>query len=304
MRSAHLYFACIVLSSFSSSCKNQPASNDQQVDQQAMLTYELPGFSLQLPIGNETQRGQDYGVGKLKVTASAGTWISDVTWQPSASIATLDVIAAAFTAGLSPNASYQIVRHEGHATAEIHHNDIGVRQTILPCGKRAIIIRTTFYDAAGGALHNHALRTFKCKALPAQEDLPNAVPIWLPLPSFKLHDQSSVTMLSNDEAQIVIVTRPAIRKEDEPAAARVVVTSIEGGADAIVGNPTPAGIFAFSKNGEQIGGVRFVTCTTTTTTIFGTSASQAGYLQLMAAIAQARCLRDGEQPVAWQRQNK
>lgn len=267
-----------------------------------VIQRDFPSFSLELPEGiDRPGDGNGWLRGRFEITSvRKPPFMVTVSWDRRAvDRASLETIARNFVSHIGPSATYHIAPHEGHDTIEVTNDGDSVMLTMLACGKRAVRLQTSAVDASAVAMHDRALRSFACHPDPARDDAPAPLAIALDLPGFAVtDDRPPYLTLTDGTSTFALVTTAPIANFDAMAAARAWLPQAGLPADFTLGHPHDD-IIPIEGNGMAVAFLRYVTCPSAVTQLFGTAPDTTSFNRLVAVASSARCLQDGETPPTW-----
>ena len=276
-------------------------SRETPLADQTLVQREFPGFSIELPTGDDHEWVNDYGAGKLQMRRLGKTRATlHMGWQFAEDLPEEGTFAlaqaAARGAGSDPG-SVTKLDHLAHPTYFLDKKSQGLLSYIR-CGKRLIIVVTT---SAGELAHGKIIATLVCKPDPEKENAATAMPLVADLPGFVATERHPGQLTLEDLHTVITVQR-------KPPGSVGIEMIEKAGLDFM--KPLGAELKAGTRRGDilpfsgtiegepRVGLVRMVACPKAQMLIIAhTDPEQLDDVE--GKIRGVRCARPGEAPSDW-----
>ncbi len=270
--------------------------------------HQLPGFSIDIPAGEIVEEGTEYQVGRLMLKADVGGRSAvAVTWQiGAASRPELELVAKATASKIGATRTTRFTASRGPGgvsveTAEMDSDRSMTRLSMLPCGKREIVLMTIGPVGIDG-LHSRILQTITCRPDPRAEVTDIGVaPVKMNLPGWSAIDRTGGQLLLSDGRSLLLL-RPGVvsstGKLGEVVAATFNATT--GAQVAITASGPEAATLTGTFQGNHFDGwARSLHCPTVDVLLVLFAPDLETAERIGAVTESARCAATGETPSSW-----
>lgn len=275
----------------------KPSARSADAAPESKLTRRsFPGFSVELPPGNQTALSSEYAQGSLVLAALGGHAATlELAWSPSDALDEPALLAMGHNIANRVHAAWVVTREvtgtKGH-TFWLDGDETAL-MTYVPCGARAITIVTS---RAGLAQHTRIVQSFECDPDPALDAATDAFPLAIDLPGYRIGQQLvGRYFLEGDFGPVLVARRTydAVAGRPEASIASELVKEVD--IDAEYG--ARGHLTALTRTTHGI--VRVVPCGRVASVILANGVDEAGRAELERRVRAAHCLAAGEAAPTW-----
>jgi hypothetical protein len=264
----------------------------------------LPGFSIDLPAGDETVAQLDYRAGKLRrEKLGGGEGMLAIYWMFGKVVdgpAALDIARmAARSDGFDPERA-QLLEHKANGMSLVSIDPERTKlQSYTQCGARTISLATAHVSEP---VHRQIIDSLHCEPDPSQEAAATSIPIAIDLPEFVAFQRTPGTVALTSETSTVMLrlqssTSLTIADLERDSATLFKVMKLDAQAQ-----PRRGGLIPFIANVEgnrEWGVLRPIDCATSKVLVIAFSGDPKSARDLEQRVEAAHCLGPGESPPAW-----
>ena len=273
-----------------------------------LTTRELPGFSFDLPSGQVSRELLEYDMGALQLSDAGGHNAAvAVHWEAGAASADdLEIAGRVLASALGANGETRPTQVPGPggspADTIVVASDKGpLWMTMLPCGKRRIILATIGGGTGVESLHRRIVTSFACKPVAERENARlGEVPIFVELPGwFAAERQPGLLTLSDGNALLLVRAMP---QAELPHVEKLLPMIFESmGARVEIGSRAGARTnLTATIDGDRVEGWLLpMQCPQRTVVLLGLTPDRAAADDLARKVAGARCLGADEPVQTW-----